>query len=293
LVDISYRRYHVHNDYEIFAVISGSAKIRMSTSEFHIKEGSFAVLNSRAGHEVDAEGSQVRAIVIQYSPYFCREYYPHARRMMILNANGSASVDAAKNTEIMSHICSMALHYFGVDRLFELKCIEALAHLLIFIAENLPCEYLNPEQHHNRISKEQKIDTITSYLDSKYQYPVRLDEVAKLVGMTPAYLSHFITKNLGFSFHDYLNNLRFEHALRQIDRDLPLSDISNGSGFSDLKYMTKAFVKNTGLTPTQYRERNQEVKNQERRRSMRETTQFVYSEEQSIQLIHDYLQKNR
>jgi YesN/AraC family two-component response regulator len=53
-------------------------------------------------------------------------------------------------------------------------------------------------------------------MKTHYQHPIRLEEVAKTVGMTPAYLSHFISKNLGVSFQDYLTSLRFEHALRMI-----------------------------------------------------------------------------
>ena len=291
VVDINLRTYHEHSDYEVLAILRGKARIRLSTAEFMLPAGSFAVFNSRMAHEIESDGGQATALVIQFSPYFCREYYPHARRMMIKDANVSNNLNDAQIKGFMLHICKMALHYVADGRLFGLRCLEDLMHLLILMTEELPCEYLNPEQHHSRISKEHKIDTITSYLDSKYQYPIRLEEVAKLVEMTPAYLSHFITKNLGVNFHDYLNNLRFEHALRQIDRDLPLGDISNGSGFSDLKYMTKMFLKKTGMTPAEYRHRNEEVRNRQRRKSVQEQSQLFLSEEQSLALINAYLEQ--
>ncbi len=289
LADIGYRDYHEHNDYEVFAVIRGSARVRMSTAEFYVSAGSFTVINPRAAHEIDAEGGKTTAVVIQFSPYFCREYYPHARRLMVENPDMSG-IDRETVVEIMAHICRMAIHYFGDDRLFELRCVEDLAHLMILIAERLPCQYLNPGQHHSRITKDRKIDIITSYLDSKYQYPVRLEDVAKLVDMTPAYLSHFFTKTMGVNFHDYLSKLRFEHALRQIDRDLPLGDIARGSGFSDLKYMTRAFLKNTGLTPAEYRKKHHELQTRRRLKSIREPNQHIYSEQQSKKLLLHYLE---
>jgi AraC-like DNA-binding protein len=128
-------------------------------------------------------------------------------------------------------------------------------------------------------------------MKTHYQHPIRLEEVAKTVGMTPAYLSHFISKNLGVSFQDYLTSLRFEHALRMIDRDLPLGDISGGSGFSDLKYMNKAFLKKTGMTPSEYRKRNDELRTRRRSKTVRGPEQVIYSEEQSAGIIKAYLNK--
>ena len=54
LADINYRDYHEHNDYEVFAVIGGRAKIKTNTREFQVAEGCFAVFNSRAAHQIDA-----------------------------------------------------------------------------------------------------------------------------------------------------------------------------------------------------------------------------------------------
>jgi AraC-like DNA-binding protein len=289
LADINYRDYHEHNDYEVFAVIGGRAKIKTNTREFQVAEGCFAVFNSRAAHQIDARECPVVALVVQFSPYFCREYYPHARRMMVRNANAADSIEKDQRKRIMAHICRMALHYFGSDRLFELKCIEDLARLMVLIAEHMPCEFLNPAEHHSRISRAHKIDKILSYLETRYQHPIRLEEVAESVNMSPAYLSHFVTKNLGIGFHDYLTDLRFEHALRMIDRDLPLGDISAGSGFSDLKYMNKAFTKKTGMTAAQYREKFKDLKIQRGKKDRRDPGQVIYSEEQSKGIIKAYL----
>lgn len=289
LADISCRPYHEHKDYEVLAVLRGRAKIRVSTSEFYVSKDSIAVFNSRQPHKIDAEGGQVTALTIQFSPFLCREYYPHARRLIFSNENVSSAIDKKLNGELMDHICRTAMNYFRDDRLFELKCLRDIMHLLVLFAENLPCKYISPEQYHRRVSKEARINAITSYLDTKYQHSIRLGDVAKLVEMTPAYLSHFFSKNIGISFQEYLNNLRFEHALRQIDRKLPLRDIAEGSGFSDPKYMTKMFVKKTGMTPSEYRNRFKKIKKRQRQKAEKKPNGYSYSEEESLKLIQEYL----
>lgn len=289
LSNISSRVYHEHKDYEVLAVLRGRAKISVSSSEFYVSDGSIAAFNSRQPHKIDAEGGQIIAIIIQFSPYLCREYYPHARRLIICNENVSSSIDKKLNREIMDHICRTAMNYLRDDRIFEFKCLRDIMHLLVLLVENLTCEYLSPEQFHNRVSKEAKINAITSFLDTKYQYPIYLEDVAKLVEMTPAYLSHFFTKNIGISFQEYLNNLRFEHAFRQIDRKLSLRDIAEGSGFSDPKYMTRMFVKKTGMTPSEYRARYKEIKNRKRQKTDRKPMELFFSEEESLELIRAYI----
>lgn len=291
LAEIGYRVIHEHKDYEVFAVLQGRAKIRLSTSEFYVSDGSIAVFNSRQPHEIDAEGGKVTAIVVQFSPFLCREYYPHARRLKFINENVSGFVSEELNCKIMNHICSMAMNYFGDDRIFEFKCLRDIMQLLVLLSENLPCEYLSPEQDHSRVSKEAKINKIITFLDTAYQSAVHLEDAAKLVGLSPAYLSHFFTKSIGISFQEYLNNLRFEHALRQLDRKLSLRDIAEGSGFSDPKYMTKMFVKKTGMTPSEYRARFREIKSRRRRKSDIKPMQLFYSEEESLRFIRAYINK--
>ncbi len=83
---------------------------------------------------------------------------------------------------------------------------------------------------------------------------VSLDDVAKVVYLSPTYFSKMFKSEMGCSFNTYLNRLRVEkskHLLLQAD--LRLADIACMSGFEDQSYFTKVFKRVTGVSPHYFR----------------------------------------
>jgi AraC-like DNA-binding protein len=65
---------------------------------------------------------------------------------------------------------------------------------------------------------------------------------------------HFIKDNLGMSFQQYLNKVRIKNAEHMIaGTDKSNLDICIACGFSDDRYLRKAFVAEYGCTPAQYK----------------------------------------
>lgn len=92
------------------------------------------------------------------------------------------------------------------------------------------------------------------YIDEHYTEPVKLQEVAEYVGLTPTYLSTLFKKQVGKSLVEYLTHVRIQNAKQLlIDRNRNISDIADEVGFVDEKYFIKRFKKMTGLTPNEYR----------------------------------------
>lgn len=93
-----------------------------------------------------------------------------------------------------------------------------------------------------------------SEIDANYQYPIRLADIATEEKITVTHLSHFFTENFGVTFQEYLNSKRLEQALRLAEnKDLSLSAISQMSGFSDPKYLLKAFKHKFGYDFKEYK----------------------------------------
>ena len=68
------------------------------------------------------------------------------------------------------------------------------------------------------------------------------------------YLSAFFKSAFGLSFQSYVRKLRCEKARQLLlCTDLSLLDISLSCGFSSPKYFQRAFQKQYGATPREYR----------------------------------------
>ena len=94
-----------------------------------------------------------------------------------------------------------------------------------------------------------RINRITDYIAEHSSEKISLQDIADLEHITTYHASHFITKILGISFQDYLNNVRFEHALELIQNsDLSILDICMETGFSSSRYLNKLFEEKMGCT---------------------------------------------
>lgn len=95
------------------------------------------------------------------------------------------------------------------------------------------------------------------YIRVHYTEKLSLDSVAKIVYLSPSYLSRIFKKETGFSFNQYLNNVRIEKSKRLLLSDeIRLADIAPLVGFEDQSYYTKVFKRTTGILPSSYRDKN-------------------------------------
>ncbi|MCL1883670.1 MAG: response regulator [Defluviitaleaceae bacterium] len=92
------------------------------------------------------------------------------------------------------------------------------------------------------------------YIQDNFNSPITLEEVSKVVGFNPTYFSSVFKKETGKSFTEYLTDLRIYNAkLLLTNTDDNLFDITENVGYRDLKYFSKLFKKNTGLSPSDFR----------------------------------------
>ena len=70
-----------------------------------------------------------------------------------------------------------------------------------------------------------------------------------------SYLSHFIKNKLGITFREYVNRLRLERAADLVaNTRMRMIDICIDCGYSDYRYLNKAFLEEFKMTPSQMRE---------------------------------------
>lgn len=85
-----------------------------------------------------------------------------------------------------------------------------------------------------------------------------LDTVSEHVGMSRVYLSQLFHKVEGINFNTYINMERTKKAKEQLVKtDRKVNEISQECGFSNVKYFNYVFKKMTGVTPVEYRNKEQ------------------------------------
>jgi ligand-binding sensor domain-containing protein/AraC-like DNA-binding protein len=85
---------------------------------------------------------------------------------------------------------------------------------------------------------------------------ITLNTLAETLSIPPRYLSQLVNERLEKNFRDFLNSFRIEEAkvlMGKPELNRSLLEISMDVGFNSKEVFNRAFKKNTGMTPSQYR----------------------------------------
>jgi AraC-like DNA-binding protein len=91
------------------------------------------------------------------------------------------------------------------------------------------------------------------FLEANLSSPIRLDDVARAVGASPAYLTDVFRRAEGVPLHRYLTQLRLARALVELHHADDLTNLSLDLGFSSHSHFTAVFRRAFGCTPSQFR----------------------------------------
>lgn len=103
------------------------------------------------------------------------------------------------------------------------------------------------------------VDKINDYFEQEKPYlefDISLKELSIKLSISSRNLSHVINKKFQKNFYDFINHHRLKlvkQSLRSSNK--PIKEIMYNCGFSNKATFNYIFKKSTGLTPTQYREK--------------------------------------
>ena len=143
----------------------------------------------------------------------------------------------------------LLLHRQWQKTLSSLSSFQAVSAWLLTVVEDM-LENLAayPDVRHANI-----IHRCIQHIGAGYQERLTLEDTARMVCLSPDYLSRIFRQETGISFHQYLNNVRITKAKELIrTTNLRLTDISQMVGYDDQSYFTKVFKRTAGIAPGEY-----------------------------------------
>lgn len=118
-------------------------------------------------------------------------------------------------------------------------------------------EYVNVESQLNakRQNRNKSIlEQVHRLIENDYGKNLTLEYVAKLVYLSPPYLSSLFQSTYGISFKDFLIKTRMEAACKKLkEGKRKVYEVAEQVGYSDSRYFSQVFRKYTGVTPLEYR----------------------------------------
>jgi two-component system response regulator YesN len=97
-----------------------------------------------------------------------------------------------------------------------------------------------------------------AYLDAHYDRPVTLAEIARASHLSVSRLAHLFKEQMGMTPIDYVTTVRIEQAKDLLlGTDQSCTEVGFQVGYNQASYFTRTFKSLVGMTPRQFRLRNQ------------------------------------
>lgn len=113
---------------------------------------------------------------------------------------------------------------------------------------------LKTEENIEKVKLNAVGEEIRSYIEEHYSEDISLQDVAGEMGYSDAYFCKLFKQCFDRNFITYLNDFRTEKAIELLrDVTVSIKDISSRVGYRDANYFTRIFKRQTGFTPSEYR----------------------------------------
>jgi len=98
------------------------------------------------------------------------------------------------------------------------------------------------------------VKTAIAYIQLKYNEQIKIDKVAYACGLNRSYLTRLFKEATGYSLQEYLLSYRVKTAIKLLtESDMSIQDIATSVGYGDSFTFSKAFKRQTGKSPSEYR----------------------------------------
>ena len=259
LIDMHYRRPHLHTDLEWIYVLEGELHLTIENDKIQLKQDEFIVINSCQLHELSANPT-AKLLILQLNTKEFEAFFPQINELwfspVVISQKDNPHFDALRNAFFKT--CEA---FFKADPYVALACHGYASLALLTLLQCATFKTIPENKQSAHFVRQDRIRRISQYIYANYHEKLLLSDLAQQEKLSVNYLSHFFQQNFGLSFQNFLNVIRCEKAYYLLkNTEHSLLSISEMSGFSDLRYLNKAFKSIYQLSPKDYRRQQSDKK---------------------------------
>lgn len=248
---------HRHPQLELTWIERGNGLRFVGDSVEPFEDGDLVLVGPQLAHAwlgrpaSGAAPSTFRATVLQFAPELLEDpRWPELRALRPLLARARRGL-AFRPGSARDRMAALLATMPGQDGLVR------LASWLLLMREIASAEGEARSlsvQEATEVARDDRIERLLCWLHGHLAVPIRIEQAAAQVHISPAALPRFFRRETGKTLVTYLNDLRVSEAcvqLRQSRR--PIADIAAACGFVSAAHFDRQFKRRLGCSPRDYR----------------------------------------
>lgn len=251
---------HKHREFELNFVIDGAGLKRIVGDSIESTEFlDLALIGSELEHHWAEPAKfvhhRMREITIQFTPaiisdtIMANEAFSSIRKLFKEAKNG-----VAFSQPIIASVRDLLIQMTTEQSAFQRYII--FLQILHTLSEDPHKHELASDEFSQSIiaTDSQRIRVATDYIQKHFREDIRLEDLARIVCMSPTSFSRFFSLRTHKSVSEYIIDHRMGYAARMlIDTRQSVMAICIASGFNNVSNFNRLFKKRKGVTPTEYR----------------------------------------
>ena len=242
---------HSHNFYEILYVCSGDLQYLIGSERYRIRRGDVIMIPPGIGHQPlrsESPGIPYRRYVLWASTELMNGLRP------LLPTDDLSAPNLLRTTQTTRDAIS-ACFASGIREAEQKKpgwqaalygnTMELLT-LLYRAAADKRTQQLQSE-------RPELLDRILTYVEENLNHAVSLEDISRQFYVSQSTVSNLFRQEMGISFHRCVTQRRLIAAKELISAGEVLESVSAQVGFSDYSAFYRAFKREYGISPRQYR----------------------------------------
>lgn len=235
----------VRKNYVIHVVNDGKGIYRVGDNEYEVKKGQAFLIYPKLETVYCADEADPWCYSwIGFHGFRCDEYL---RSMGFSLENPVITLDEPqkldKYFDKLISTNELTLHD-------ELVRMSNLLEIFAVFLENNKAQSNTEKDYPSSVYVKYAVDYMVSHRKEK----IKIDDIAKTIGISRGYLTGSFKKELGVSPQEYLINFRMEYAASLIRKtSSPIGDIAAEVGYNDAMAFSKVFKQKFHMSPTSFR----------------------------------------
>lgn len=242
---------HLHNNYELYLVLSDGVTIETENDIFEASKGSLFIFAPLSFHKITSGGTKFERYILSFDERAilgelnCLEKYFFLYKRNKCTQYIFSDTELRKLSLIFDDGVSLSEHGVNTN---ELEKASMLLRVFAFLSRYEPCES-------HATHAESRMSDILRFTDENAADGINAGDIAEHFNIGTTTLYKLFKEALGTSPGDYLLHHRIKLAKEYLDRGMSVTEAANRSGFNSYSHFIRIFRQKTGLTPHRYSRR--------------------------------------
>lgn len=249
---------HTHDYYEFYFFIEGDISIQIGEVIHPTQYGDIMLIPPKLPHRpiIHSMDKPYRRFVFWISQEYCQHLlslspdYVYLMQYVQTSKNYLFPTDRitfnAVQAKILHLIDEMQTRRFGRDAQIPLCVNDLILHL-----NRLVHDMHAPKRRSEETSLYRNI---CIYIEEHLEENLSLEKLADVFFVSKYHISHIFKDNLGMSIHQYITKKRLALSRQAILGDMSITEAYQTFGFGDYSSFYRAFKKEYGISPKDFRD---------------------------------------